>query len=112
MLLILMIIQALLTLILSQSHQAMIAQWEVSEPRMPVYPHHEIRACVQGRCGDKVRQFSIQALAMEGERQFFNAQLTLCEHETCWEISQVFSETSAILKREEYYYAIRVYRET
>ncbi len=112
MLLIMMIIQALLTLILNQTHQAMKAQWEVSPTRFPVYPAQEIRACVQGRCSDKVRNFSIQTLGSNSGRQFFNAQLTLCEHGKCWEISQVFSENSAILKEEQYYYAIRVYCET
>jgi hypothetical protein len=108
MLLILMIIQALLTLILNQTYQSMIAQWEVAQPRFPPHPAQEIQACFHGRCSDKVRDFSIQRLGSNEERQFFNAQLTLCEHGECWEITQLLSESSAILKREQYYYAIKV----
>jgi hypothetical protein len=112
MLLTLLIVQALMTLILNQTYQAMVAQFEAQRPEFPVHPQDEIRACLQSHCSEKVRSFSKQSLTSHSERQFYNAVLTLCEHGKCWEISQVFSENSAILKREQYYYAIRVDCET
>jgi hypothetical protein len=101
-------IQALLTLILNQTYQEMVTQFRTEFQYFPAYPTRDIVDCLKGNCSDKITHFSTQALASINERQYFNVQITLCENEECYEITQVFSDSSAILKGERHFHAVTV----
>jgi hypothetical protein len=108
MLITLLMIQAILTLILNQTHQSMVAQLQTEFECFPVYPTHDIAACLNGNCSDKIIHFLIQPISSIHERQYFNATITLCENGQCYQITQVFSDSSAILKGERHFHAATV----
>lgn len=106
MLLTLLMIQALMTLILNQTYQSMLAQLERHPHELPAWGSEEIRLCLERHCNEYVTSFSVNSIAKTNERQFFNATLTHCENEQCYRISQIFSQGSAILKEDRQYHAI------
>jgi hypothetical protein len=106
MLISLLILQLIITQILNQTHQQVLSQLSLPHHRIPSGAQEEVRACVQGACGERIKDLKIQPLAKVDERQFFSAQITLCEIEKCAVFVQVFSQRSAILKEEIRFHSV------
>lgn len=107
MLLTLLILEVLLIQVLNQIHLSLNAL-QTPVRSFPAAAEQAVQSCLQGRCEGRVQGFKVEAYVQTAERQFFNAQFILCEESFCYQISQVFSESSAILKRDRIFHAITV----
>lgn len=108
MLVAILILQVFITQILSQMHQMVLAQEQGPHYLLPYNIQEHVQACLQGVCNEEVTHFGVQSVAATLDRQFFNAALTLCDSNDCYQIDQVFSEGSAILKEDRRYHAVNI----
>jgi hypothetical protein len=93
-----MILQLIITQLLTQTHQQVIAQLNHPLHSIPVNSKAYLKACLGGRCKENTQEFSLNPLMSTPERQFYSAKMRVCENKQCYSIEQVISGESAILK--------------
>jgi hypothetical protein len=98
MLITLMILQVIITQLLTQTHQQVLAQLNHPINIIPANSEAYLKACLRGQCKENTREFSLDPLMATPERQFYSATFRLCENKQCYSIEQVISGDSAILK--------------
>jgi hypothetical protein len=108
MLLSLLIFQALVMQIFTQTYQQILAQAHIQELGFPAHPAALIRACQEGKCPEGTRQLAERPLFLREDRQFYSVEMEYCEQGRCTLINQVLSRGSAILKEDIVEHAITV----
>ena len=98
MLLTLMILQVIISQLLTQTHQQVIAQLNHPLHSIPVNSRAYLMACLEKRCKENTQEFTLNLLRSTQTRQFYSAKMKLCENKQCYSIVQVISGESAILK--------------
>jgi len=98
MLLTLMILQVIITQLLTQTHQQVLAQLNHPIHTIPTNSGAYLIACLEGRCKDNTSNFSLSPVFKALDRQFYSAKMRICENKQCYSIEQVISGESAILK--------------
>lgn len=108
MLISLLILQLIILQVLNQTHQQVLAAMALSDYSIIPLVQEEVRACLQGVCGERVKEWRVEPLVTIEGRQFFNAQIILCETEQCTQFKQVFSQKSATFKEEIRFHSVGI----
>jgi len=101
MLLTLLILQALITQVLNQTHQQVVVEQKREVRNIPLVTESAIRRAL-------AHDVDIKLLLSTPERQFFSAQFKICSDQQCDEFVQFFSVGSAILKEDIRFHAMRI----
>lgn len=101
MLLTLLVLQVLITQVLNQTHQEVVAQLHERAYPVPVLSQAALQQAI-------THATEIKLVSATSERQFYSAEFNHCEGQTCYRMEHIFSVRSAILKEDIRFHAKRL----